>query len=362
MCIVKNIAHRVDKDCAVMYKYSAWIWSVHQKGRHSGMTKKHFINITFILTVLLSVVFWFYLPMEVAGRRPGNIFMQLFYAGFIGLTVAVLLMFILILFVKKDYVTKQLFTLARFRHLLFLLIKRDFVTRYRRSVLGVLWSILNPLLTMLVLTMVFSTVFRFDVGGFFPVYLLSGQLLFAYFSESTNLAMGSILGGAGTIRKVYVPKYIFPLSRVLSSVVNLGFSFLALVVVILVTGAPIYWTILLVPIPFLYLIIFCIGVGMILSALAVFFRDITYIYGVFLTALNFLTPIFYPVSMLPPRVFHLIHLNPMFHYVTYFRELIRYGTVPGLWANIICLGFALAAFSLGLYVKMSQQDKYILYI
>jgi len=326
------------------------------------MTKKRFIHIAFLLTIMLTVVFWFYLPMEVAGHRPGNFFMQLFFAGFIGVTTAMLIIAILIVIFKRNFVRGQILTLARFRHLLFLLIKRDFVTRYRRSVLGVLWSVLNPLLTMLVLTMVFEQIFRFDVGGFFPVYLLSGQIIFNYFSESTNQAMGSIIGSGATLKKVYVPKYIFPLSRILSSVVNLGFSFVAFLFVIIVTGAPIHWTLILVPIPFLYLVIFCLGVGMLLSALTVFFRDITYLYGVILTTLSFLTPIFYPANLLPARVFHLIHLNPMFHYVTYFRELTRYGTIPGLWENIICLGFAFAAFFLGLYVKMSQQDKYLLYI
>jgi len=129
-----------------------------------------------------------------------------------------------------------------------------------------------------------------------------------------------------------------------------------------VTGAPFYWTILLVPIPIIYLLMFSIGVGLLLSAMSVFFRDLTYIYGVFLTLLMFLTPIMYPVSILPPRVYHLIHLNPMFHYVGYFRDLALNGVVPGLWANIICLGFALAALGVGLYVKISQQDKYILYL
>lgn len=101
---------------------------------------------------------------------------------------------------------------------------------------------------------------------------------------------------------------------------------------------------------------------MLLSAASVFFRDLTYIYGVFLTALMFLTPIMYPVDILTDRVFHLIHLNPMFHYVNYFRDVALNGVVPGMWANTICLGFALAALGVGLYVKMSQQDKYILYL
>ncbi|MCL2500896.1 MAG: ABC transporter permease [Defluviitaleaceae bacterium] len=241
------------------------------------------------------------------------------------------------------------------------MVKRNFVTRYRKSVLGILWSLLNPLLTMLVLTMVFSTVFRFEIE-FLPIYILSGQLIFNFFSESTSLAMNSIVGGAGMIKKVYVPKYIFPISQVISSIVNMGFSFTAFLFVFLLLRHPFNWTFFMIPIPILYIIIFSMGVGMLLSSMAVFFRDINYIYGIGITLLMFLTPIFWPISMLAPRVYHLIHLNPMFHFVGYFRDVALYGNIPGLWANIICLGFALAALGIGLYVKMAQQDKYILYL
>jgi ABC-type polysaccharide/polyol phosphate export permease len=309
----------------------------------------------------LFAVYWRFLPIEVGGQRPGNVPMLIFYNGFIAATTAMLLMLLLIIVTKKTYVMSQVATFTRFRYLMFLMIKRDFVSRYRRSVLGVLWSLLNPILTMLILTMVFSHLFRFDVPNF-PVYLLSGQLMFNFYSEATNSAMSSISGSAGTIKKIYVPKYIFPLTRVISSMVNLGFSFLAFIVVFVVTRDTLHWTILLAPLPILYLMLFCVGVGMLLSAASVFFRDLTYIYGVFLTALMFLTPIMYPVDILTDRVFHLIHLNPMFHYVNYFRDVALNGVVPGMWANTICLGFALAALGVGLYVKMSQQDKYILYL
>jgi len=325
------------------------------------MTQKHYAGIAFILTALLFVVFWHYLPVEVSGQRPGNVPMLIFYNAFIAMTVSLIITFCLIALTKRNYVAGQIATLRRFKYLLLLMVKRDFVTRYRRSVLGVLWSLLNPLLTMLVLTMVFSTIFRFEIE-YFPLYLLSGQLIFNFFSESTSLAMNSIVGGAGTIKKVYVPKYIFPVSRVLSSMVNLGFSFLAFLIVFLILRAPFHWTVFLIPIPIIYIVIFSMGVGMLLSAMAVFFRDIAYIYGILVTLLMFLTPIFWPVSILTPRVYHLVHLNPMFHFVNYFRDVALYGTVPGLWANIICLGFAIAALGVGLYVKIAQQDKYILYL
>jgi len=325
------------------------------------MTKKHFAGIALILSVVFFILFLMYLPIEVAGHRPGNVPLLMINAGFLAITAAIMVVFCLIVVFRRDYVASHVSTLKRFRHLLLLMVKRDFVTRYKRSVLGVLWSVLNPLLTMLVLTMVFSLLFSNQITNF-PVYLLSGKLIFNFFSESTNSAMNSIIGGAGIIRKVYVPKYIFPVSRVLSSMVNVLFAFVAFMLVVIITRAPIYWTMLLLPVPILYTLVFSMGIGMLLSSVVVFFRDITYIYGVLITLLMFMTPIFYPVEILSDRVFHLIHLNPIFHFVSYFRDLALHGVVPGLWANIICLGFALAALCSGLYVTMSQQDKYILYL
>ena len=330
----------------------------------SMLTKNNYVTIAIMISVILFVPFFLYMPIEMAdGVRAGNVFMLIIYSGFLAVTVAAIAVICLFTIARRDYVKAQFNTLHHFRHLLKMMIKREFVIRYRRNVLGILWSVLNPILTMLVFTMVFSMIFRFHIPDVpFPVYLLSGQLIYIFFSESTNLAMGSITGNAATIKKFYLPKYIFPVTKVISSLVNLGFSFVAFLVVVLVTGASFNATLLLVFIPFIYIFVFSLGVGMILSSLSVFFRDLTYLYGIGITLLMFLTPIFYPVEILPPRVFHLIHLNPLFHYVSYFRDVAVYGTIPGLWANIVCIAFALAAFCGGLYTMVSQQDKYILYL
>lgn len=327
------------------------------------LTRKHYLGIGLALSSILTVVFFLYLPIEVGGTRAGNVPLLLVNAGFLAVTASAIVVFILIVFTRGHQVHTQLENLKRFRHLLLLMIKRDFITRYRRSVLGVIWSILNPLLTMFVMTMVFSMLFR-EMGSIenFPVYFLSGQLIFNFFSESTTLAMTSIIGSAGTIKKVYVPRYIFPVSKVLSSLVNLGFSFIAFLIVFIFTGESFVWTMLLIPIPIIFLLVFSLGVGMLLSAMAVFFRDITYIYGIGLILIMFLSAIMYPVDILPPRVYHLIHLNPLFHFITYFRLLAMDGVIPGLWSNIVCIGFATAALCLGVYAKVSQQNKYILYL
>jgi len=132
--------------------------------------------------------------------------------------------------------------------------------------------------------------------------------------------------------------------------------------VFVITGAPFQWTMLLMPIPIIYTFVFSLGVSMLLSSLAVFFRDVTYLYGVLTTMLTFLTPIFYPVSIIPERFLPFYGLNPMYRFVDYFRCLVIWGKVPDLWANMVCIGFALSALCVGTFVFMRQQDKYILYL
>ena len=310
---------------------------------------------------MLFVVFLFYLPIEVAGQPVGMSPTRVINSGFMALTTSMVLAIVLVVLTKKDYMQAQLTTIKKFRYLLILMVKRDFITRYRKSVLGILWSMLNPLLTMIVLVIVFSFLFRFQIPHF-PVYVLSGQIIFGLFSESTNQAMGSIISNAGVIKKVYVPKYIFPVSKVVSSVINFAFAFCAFLLVAFVTRAPMHWTIILFPIPVIYTFMFALGLGMMLSSMAVFFRDLQHLYAVAITAWMFFTPIMYPVSILPERVFHVMHLNPLFHYVNYFRALALDGVVPGIWENVICLGFALFALGVGLYSTLANKDKYILYI
>ena len=220
---------------------------------------------------------------------------------------------------------------------------------------------LNPLLTMLVMTMVFSFIFRTEIE-YFPIYLLSGLIIFNFFNESTTRAMDSIIGAGAVIKKVYVPKYIFPISCVVSSLVNLFFAFLAFLLVFIIIRAPFHPTMLLIPIPVLYTFLFSLGVGMMLSSLTVFFHDLTYLYGVLTLLLMYLSAIFYPVTILPAWVQQVLGMNPIYHYVSYFRQLVLYGTIPGFWANAVCIGLAMAVLCGGIYVTMSQQDKYILYL
>lgn len=325
------------------------------------LTKKRMALLTVFMSGVYFALIWVFLPESVVGPRSQNMLFLMAKVGFLGITVAFVTAIVLIVVFRKEFVRGQLYTFNKFKHLLFLLVKRDFVTRYRRSVLGVLWSLLNPLLTMLVMTMVFSFLFRNEIE-YFPIYLLSGLIIFNFFSEATTGAMGSIVSASAVIKKVYVPKYIFPISRVTSSLVNLLFSILAFILVFVVIRAPFHWTILLIPIPILYTFLFSLGVGMMLSSMAVFFRDLTYLYGVFTLLLLYLSAIFYPVTALPEWVQQVLGLNPLYHYISYFRHLALYGTIPGFWANAVCIGLAMAALCYGIYVTMSQQDKYILHL
>ena len=325
------------------------------------MKPKHLLLLMIILTVVFFPLFFRYLPLGTEAAQIGHRGLQILYSAIMGITASTLVILCMLYVVKRDYVIQQWQILNRFKYLLHIIVKRDFVTRYRKSTLGVLWSLLNPLFTMLVLNMVFSMLFRFEIPHF-PVYLLSGQMIFIFFSEATTGAMGSITGNAGIIKKVYVPKYIFPVSRIFSALVNLAFAFVAFLIVVVITGAPLHWTIVLFPIPIFYTFLFALGVGMLLSCVAVFFRDISHIYGIFTTLLMFMTPIMYPVSILPDRVFQLMHLNPLYHYITFFRALALDGVIPGFWVNIVCLGFALLSICVGLSATVARQDKYILYL
>lgn len=262
---------------------------------------------------------------------------------------------------NKSYVKEKMEGFRRFTPLLRELVVRDIKVRYRHSVLGLVWTVLNPLLMMVVITIVFSTVFKQNIPNF-PIYYLAGSLIFSFNSESTTTALSSIYSNASLIKKVYIPKYLFPLANVLSGLVNLGFSLIAMFIVMLVTGAPFHATLLLLPIPIFYTFLFSAGLGILLSAITVFFRDITHFYSVFILAWTYFTPIFYPVDILPDAAMKLMQLNPMYHLVTYMRSLVLYGVFPSLKENLLCLCLGLLMLALGLFVFYKKQDKFVLYV
>ena len=261
----------------------------------------------------------------------------------------------------KNYLAEKIEGLRRFSPLLRELVVRDIKVRYRHSVLGLLWTVLNPLLMMTVMTIVFSTLFKSDIEHF-PIYYLSASVLFSFNTESTTTAMHSMISNASLIKKVYIPKYLFPLSNVISGMVNLFFSMIAMFIVMIVTKTPFHITLLLIPIPVFYTFLFATGLGIMLSALTVFFRDIAHFYGVFTLVWMYLTPIFYPISILPDKFLKIIQLNPMYHYVSFMRELVLNGSFPSMKENLICLAIGLSMLALGLLVFYKKQDKFVLYV
>ncbi|MEZ0537112.1 ABC transporter permease [Caldicellulosiruptoraceae bacterium PP1] len=249
----------------------------------------------------------------------------------------------------------------KYKDLLYELVIRDVKIKYRRSTLGLLWSLLNPLFMMIIMTIVFSHLFRFDIKNY-PIYLLSGQIIFTFFSESTNISMRSIIDNAPLIKKVYIPKYIFPVAKVLSSFINLIFSLLAILIVIIAMRIKISLTILLFPIPLLFVLMFSIGMGLILSSYAVFFRDMIHLYSVGLTAWTYITPIFYPKTIIPEKYRLLVELNPMYHYIEYFRDILINGKIPSINQTMICLIISIFFIVIGTVIFYKKQNDFILYV
>ena len=250
---------------------------------------------------------------------------------------------------------------VKYRALIDQLVMRDIKTKYRRSILGLLWTVLNPLLMMTVLSIVFSYFFqRYGEVENFPVYLLCGQVIFNFFNESTSIAMGSIVHSGELIKKVYVPKYLFPISKVMSSGVNLLASMIALVIVMVVTRSRVTPTILLALLPLLYVLLFSTGVSLFLSAAAVSFRDLMHLYSVLTTAWMYLTPVIYPMSILddaPAWVRFIVDANPLTAFIKIFRAVVLDGVTPPA-----SLAWCAIALIVGSLVFKKSQDSFILKI
>ncbi len=248
-------------------------------------------------------------------------------------------------------------------YLLRLLVRRNIKNQYYRSFIGVLWTVLNPLLNMLVMAFVFSELFGMgSEGGLdYPLYILSGNIIFSIMSSSTSGSLPCLVNQQDMLQKTKVSLALFPTANVFSSLVTFGFSFIALLVVALIrfaSGAFVFhWQILLTVALLPAVVLFSLGLSYLLSTLYVFFRDIQHVYTVLLTLWTYLTPLFYSIKALnKPIVEKLMKFNPMYHYVTYFRDLLM-GTVPSVWTHVVCYGFALGMFAVGILVMTLVRNK-----
>lgn len=267
---------------------------------------------------------------------------------------------------SQEQTTTAAATRAKEKFILAQLVGKDFKRKYRRSVLGVVWSVLNPLLMMVVMSLVFSFFLPYDNMEHYPLYLILGNVIWTIFADSTNQGVTSILDAAPLLKKVRINKTVFPVERVLFSLVNFAFSMIAVFIVMLWEGVWVSWTIILLPVLLVLLMGFCIGMSMLLSSLAVFFRDVIHLWGVVILAWSYVTPLFWPVSMIaqvPYAFMRVIMLaNPMYNYVTFMRMILLNGQPPELITVAMCAIWAVIALVLGWMVFHKLERKFILYI
>ena len=250
------------------------------------------------------------------------------------------------------------------------LVSKDFKIKYRRSFLGVAWSVLNPLLMMIVMAIVFTTIFAQGRNGsitpeMYPIYLIVGNVTFAVMSDSTSQALSSIIQASSLLKKVKVHRFVFPVQKVLFSLVNFAFSLIAVAIVMLWFRVVPTWHLLLLPVCLILLMFFCMGVGLLLSAATVFFRDVMHLWSVVLTAWTYFTPIFWTtdyILKMPHILRVLMYANPMYNYLQFMREIFLFQTCPTPLEFGLCVAWAVIAMAIGYTVFHKNEHKFILYI
>ena len=269
-----------------------------------------------------------------------------------------------------DTIKKMAINFKRYWYLMTQLITRDFKVKYKRSVLGVVWSLLYPILMMAVMAIVFSQMFKFKVEGInYLVYLMTGLVMFNYFSEASNAAMVSVVDNFLLINKVYIPKYVFPLSKCMFVGINFLLSLIPWLIIIALSyfglgeytcHFNLYY--LLLPYIFFCFFIFTVGVGLFLSCVSVFLRDVFYIYGIVLTIWNYLTPVFYSIEILPTSLQFLMNFNPLYQFLNTTRTIVVYGQAPSILTLGIIGLLGLGSLVIGSFIFRKNQDKFIYYV
>jgi ABC-type polysaccharide/polyol phosphate export permease len=250
---------------------------------------------------------------------------------------------------------------VKYRELIWALALKELTVRYKRSVLGFLWALLNPALSMIVLTIVFSKIMQGSIPHY-AVFVLSALVPWTFFLQSSTYAVESIVGNADLIKKVAVPKVIFPLAAVTSNLINLLLSFIPLALVVLIMGHKFYWTWLLLPVSTLALAIFTFGFGMIIATANVFYRDVAHIIQIILNLWFYLTPIIYKADFFPPKWQWFFKINPIVYVLNDFRLFVYYGMLPSLMsivASFVCAGVALV---IGYYLFRRYQSEFVFYV
>lgn len=251
--------------------------------------------------------------------------------------------------------------LYRYRDLVSYLVARDLKVRYRRSSIGFLWTMLQPLLMMLVFHLVFSALFKFDIDNY-PVYALSGVLFWNFFSQSVVTSMNSLRGNATLLKKLPVPKWIFPLSTVLAGVANLLLALVPLFAILIITGHPLRPALMFLPVAILIATVFTLGAGLLLSPLAAFFSDVIELVNVLLMLVMYLTPLFYPLSIIPESFRWVVRYSPVRSVLEVFRDPIYYGKLPPVTHLSVAVTVALVTFVLGVLMFRRVSDRIAFYV
>lgn len=251
--------------------------------------------------------------------------------------------------------------IRRYRFLFEELVKRDFTKKYKRTALGMLWSVIGPLATLGVMALVFTRFFGRNMEHYI-IYLFCGNLLFNYFKESTATGMTSLYDNASIFSKVNVPKYMFLLSKNVSALINFGINLALMFVFMLIDGVQLSWKLILLIYPIGCLIVFNLGCGLILSALYLMFRDIKYLYDIFTMLLMYLSALFYDISAYPQQTQYLFYLNPIYVYIRYFRKIVLDQSIPKLSFHLLAAGYAIAVLIIGAVVYKKKNYKFLYYI
>ena len=251
--------------------------------------------------------------------------------------------------------------LKQYRFLFEELVKRDFAKKYKRTILGMAWSMLSPLMNLLIMWLVFDNLFGNNIDHY-VIYLFSGQLVFSFFTDATNLGMNALLSNAGIFTKINVPKYLFLFSQNVSSLINFGLTLLIYFAFVAIDGVPFTWNFLFLIYPVGCLIVFNLGLGLILSTLLVFFRDMQYLWGILTQLIMWLSAIFYTIDAYSAFAQNLFLLNPLYLYIRYFRKIVLENTIPSLGFHLLAAAFALAAFGIGSYMYRRYNHEFLYYV
>ncbi len=260
-----------------------------------------------------------------------------------------------------ETIKSQILKLKKHTFLFQELVKRDFKKKYKRTILGMVWSLISPMMQLLVMSIVFTKFFGRDTPHY-TIYLFAGNLIFSFFKDSTYGGMGSLMQNAGIITKINLPKYLFLLSKNVASLINFGLTLVIFFIFAAVDGIPFTYKFIALLFPIICLIIFNIGFGFILSALFVIFKDIQYLYDIFTMLLMYLSAIFYYTDVYSETVQKLFLLNPLYVYITYFRSVVIYCDIPDLKMHLLCIVYAAAALLIGSLIYKKYNYKFLYYM